>query len=386
MDGYTYKGKTPLGYAEEFTDNLLSHHTLNELQPYWEERGVPTYGCGLFMVGVDRMYAQNKNDKYNKLVTDWVEKVTDDNKRLNRGIHDDGTEDGWASMHTLDFRQAGRLLFRQYEETNDKRYLDSIGELCDTLFTDYPKTKNGILWHMDQEDIQYQVWVDGLYMVAPMCAMYTKATGNDKYGKMAVNQAILMYEKLHDEKDGLLFHGWDESGKAVWADPVTGQSPEKWGRALGWFVVASNELIEILGNDFEGIDRVKANQKRVLASLMKLQRATDGYWMQIIDKPDAEGNWRESSCTCLIAQAFSKAYRLGLVGEEYLAAARKAFEGVVDSLYADDYGCITLDEVCCGTGVDDGDYDYYINRKKIKNDLHGSGAFLQMCTELNLSR
>ena len=43
-----------------------------------------------------------------------------------------------------------------------------------------------------------------------------------------------------------------------------------------------------------------------------------------------------------------------------------------------------LDEVCIGTCIDDGDYNHYKNRQMVKNDLHGTGAFLQMCAELNL--
>lgn len=36
--------------------------------------------------------------------------------------------------------------------------------------------------------------------------------------------------------------------------------------------------------------------------------------------------------------------------------------------------------ICVGTGV--GDYMHYCNRPASKNDLHGTGAFLLMCTEV----
>ena len=375
MSKYSYNGKTPIQYGEEFIDNYLAHHSVEDFEP----RGISNYIKGVFMLGIDKICRQNKNNQYDKFIKDWLERILDkDTKMLNRV-----EGDFWVSLDSLDFRQVGMVLFRQYEETGDKRYLESINELCETLFTSYPKTNNGILWH-NKQNAPYQVWVDGLYMAGPICAQYAKVSGKEEYGHHAVKQAILMYENLCDEKDGLLFHGWDESKEAGWADPVTGLSAEKWGRALGWFVVACTDMIEYLGKDFEGMDKVITYLKRVFDGLLKVQRPGDGYWSQIIDKPDAEGNWREASCTCLITYALAKAYRFGIVGEKYLAAARKAFEGVVDSLYIDENGNKVLDEVCTGTCIDDGDYDHYKNRSKVKNDLHGTGSFLQMCAEMNL--
>ena len=375
MSKYSYKGKTPLEYGEIFIDNYLDHHTVADFEPH----GISNYIKGVFTLGIDKIYKQNKNERYDKFLKDWLELVLDkDTKFLNRI-----EGNFWVSLDSLDFRQVGLTLFRQYEESGDKRYLDSIGELCETLFTDYPKTNNGILWH-NKQNAPYQVWVDGLYMAGPICAGYAVASGKKEFGVHAINQAVMMYENLRDEKDGLLFHGWDESKEAEWADKETGLSAEKWGRALGWFVVAAADVIGYLGDDFEGIDKLKEIQKEVLTALLKVQREEDGYWTQIIDKPNEAGNWREASCTCLITYALAKSYRLGLVGEEYLAAARKAFEGIIDSLYTDDAGQLILDEVCTGTCIEAGTYEHYQNRPKVKNDLHGTGAFLQMCAEMNL--
>jgi unsaturated rhamnogalacturonyl hydrolase len=56
----------------------------------------------------------------------------------------------------------------------------------------------------------------------------------------------------------------------------------------------------------------------------------------------------------------------------------RAYEGIIKTLAfnGDD---LILSKVCIGTEV--GDYDFYIKRSTAKNDLHGMGAFLLMCTE-----
>ncbi len=93
---------------------------------------------------------------------------------------------------------------------------------------------------------------------------------------------------------------------------------------------------------------------------------------------EGEGNWLETSCSCLFVAALCKAVREGILPEEYLNYAKKGYEGVIHSLdwEGDD---LLVGGVCIGTGV--GDYNHYINRPTSVNDLHGVGAFLIMCTE-----
>jgi unsaturated rhamnogalacturonyl hydrolase len=48
-------------------------------------------------------------------------------------------------------------------------------------------------------------------------------------------QFILMERHARDAKTGLLYHGWDESKQQRWANPITGRSPNFWGRPIGWY-------------------------------------------------------------------------------------------------------------------------------------------------------
>lgn len=88
------------------------------------------------------------------------------------------------------------------------------------------------------------------------------------------------------------------------------------------------------------------------------------------------------SCSCLYAAALARAARTGLMSAEAIDAAKRAFDGVVDSLkwQGED---IQIGHVCIGTGV--GNYQFYCDRPCVTNDLHGVGAFLLMCTELQVA-
>lgn len=94
-------------------------------------------------------------------------------------------------------------------------------------------------------------------------------------------------------------------------------------------------------------------------------------------------NWVESSCTNLFIYSYAKAIRKGIVSKQEMGKVlEKAYEGIVNSLYFDDEGYLVVDNVCIGTCIDEGTYEHYAGREKIKNDLHGTGAFVLMCSEM----
>ena len=100
-----------------------------------------------------------------------------------------------------------------------------------------------------------------------------------------------------------------------------------------------------------------------------------------MDKPDGEGNWVESSCSCLFAYSYAKAALMGIIDScEAEDIIKRAYNGIIEtSVSFDDEGNIILDNICIGTCIDEGTYEHYIKRPVIQNDLHGSGAFVLMC-------
>ena len=370
---YKAVNQMPLRIAENFIDQYIRHIPAQELPP----KKMFTYHQGVFLSGVEHVYLQNGNKAYDEYIKDYLSVVLDEKKKAKQ-IKDHF----WVSLNSLDFRQAGILLVRLYTESGNQQYLDSIAELCESLI-DYPRNAHGGFWHMKSQP--NQMWLDSLYMVGPLCAQYAVISKKNDFGNIAVEQACLMYDNMHDKSNNLLHHGWDDSFKAQWADKLTGLSSEKWGRAMGWFVVAVMDIIEILGKNFEGIPSLIEKVLSVFRSLPDYQ-TKNGYWCQVIDKPTYPGNWEETSCTCLIAYAIAKAVRIGILEQTYLKVAQKAYQAVVNSLVYREDGEILLGGICIGTCIDEGTYEHYISRKTCINDLHGVGAFLLMCAEMNLCK
>ena len=74
-----------------------------------------------------------------------------------------------------------------------------------------------------------------------------------------------------------------------------------------------------------------------------------------------------------------KAVHKGILPEQYLEQAVKGYEAVIHSL-AWEGEDLLVGGVCIGTGV--GDYRHYCERPTSVNDLHGVGAFLLMCAQM----
>ena len=188
----------------------------------------------------------------------------------------------------------------------------------------------------------------------------------------------MMERKTKDEKTGLMYHAWDGSGKQEWGNPVTGKAPEFWGRAIGWVGVAILNDLDFLPEDIKGRDEIIREAVDLLKAVAKYQ-SEDGRWYQVVDKGSEPGNWLENSCSCLYTAALCKAVRKGLMDKKYLENARRGYEDVINSLGWDGEN-VLIGNVCIGTCV--GDYAHYCARPVSVNDLHGVGAFLIMCTEM----
>jgi unsaturated rhamnogalacturonyl hydrolase len=199
-----------------------------------------------------------------------------------------------------------------------------------------------------------------------------------EYYDIPATQALLMQKMTLDKETGLMYHAYDEDRRNPWADPETGLAPEFWGRSIGWVPVAIMEELDYIPEDHPKYQALVDMVRNLLISLCKFQ-SEEGRWYQVVNKGHMPDNWLENSCSCLYTAALCAAVRKGILDKSYLENAKKGYQGVINSLTweGDD---IQIGNVCIGTGV--GNYEHYINRPVCTNDLHGVGAFLIMCAEM----
>lgn len=230
-------------------------------------------------------------------------------------------------------------------------------------------------WFHKSSDYVDQMWLDGAYMGSATLAQLTGYLGDSKniFGSkeadwnMVAKQLNIVWNQCWDSNKQLMYHAFSATGAAkastdtndTWAgisnsaDAPVYHSAAFWGRANSWYLFALVDALEAMKNDkqenTENYKTLKGHLDSFAAGIVKWQDQTTGGWYQVMDEKgdyNASGynssyrwissynNYIETSATAIFSAALFKAVRLGLLGDTYKAAARKAFEGIVNNFVA----------------------------------------------------
>ncbi|MBR3561040.1 MAG: glycoside hydrolase family 88 protein [Oscillospiraceae bacterium] len=300
-------------------------------------------------------------------------------------VADDGSIRTYdESKYNLDDVNEGRVLFELYDKTRKEKYKKAAAVLRGQLERQ-PRTPEGNFWH--KAIYPNQVWLDGLYMAQPFYALYEKHFGSGDFSD-TVRQIETVRAKMFDEQKKLYYHGYDASRKAFWADPETGRSKNFWLRSVGWFAVSLADLIEIVPAG-DANDRLRKIFAELMAGVKQYADAETGMYWQVVDQMGREGNYLETSGSCMIAYAMLKGARLGILDKEYAAQGEKTFRGIVKRYLSFTDGNLNLGGICLVAGLGpennrrrDGSYEYYISEPVVENDAKGVAPFILCYTEI----
>ena len=300
-------------------------------------------------------------------------------------VSEDGTIRTYdESKYNLDDVNEGRVLFELYDRTHKEKYKKAAAALRGQLERQ-PRTPEGNFWH--KAIYPNQVWLDGLYMAQPFYALYEKHFGSGDFSD-TLRQIETVRAKMFDEQKKLYYHGYDASRKAFWADPETGRSKNFWLRSIGWFAVSLADLIEIVPAG-DANDRLRAIFAELMAGVKQYADAETGMYWQVVDQMGREGNYLETSGSCMIAYAMLKGARLGVLDKEYAAQGEKTFRGIVKKYLSFTDGNLNLGGICLVAGLGpednrrrDGSYAYYISEPVVENDAKGVAPFILCYTEI----
>ena len=321
-----------------------------------------------------------------------IAEITGDRRYFNFAEHfidsfvaDDGTIHTYdESKYNLDDVNEGRVLFELYDKTHKEKYKKAAAALRGQLGRQ-PRTPEGSFWH--KAIYPDQVWLDGLYMAQPFYALYEKHFGTGDFSD-TLRQIETVREKMFDERKKLYYHGYDASRKAFWADPETGHSQNFWLRSIGWFAVALADLLEIVPAG-EVNDRLRAIFAELMAGVKQYADAETGMYWQVVDQGGREGNYLETSGSCMFAYAMLKGARLGALEKEYAVQGEKTFRGIADKYLSFTDGNLNLGGICLVAGLGpennrrrDGSYEYYISEPVVENDAKGVAPFILCYTEI----
>jgi unsaturated rhamnogalacturonyl hydrolase len=210
------------------------------------------------------------------------------------------------------------------------------------------------------------IWLDDLYMSVPALAQMGKLTGQTKYYDDAVKQIRQFAQRMFNKEKGLYMHGW-----------VQDMNPHPafyWGRANGWAIMATVELLDVLPENHPGrafvLEQLRAHAKGLAAC-----QSGSGFWHQLLDRTDS---YLETSATAIYAYCIAHACNKGWLDPvAYAPMAMLAWNAVSTKINATGQ----VEGTCVGTGMAF-DPAFYYHRPVNVYAAHGYGCVLLAGAEM----
>jgi unsaturated rhamnogalacturonyl hydrolase len=363
-------------WSRQIADSFISRHPGAVTYDSGSPNQKWNYEQGFMLVALYKLWLQTNDRRYFDFVQKNLDQFIDTNGIIKTYKMSDFNCDNIAG---------GRTLLGMYKETKQERYRIAADSLRKQLH-DQPRTSEGGFWH--KKIYPYQMWLDGLYMAEPFYAGYAAMFNEPNDFDDIASQFLRMTAHTRDPKTGLLYHAWDERKKERWANSETGCSPTFWARSMGWYAMALVDVLDYLPADHSNRAGMTNLLRKWASSVLKFRDEQSKMWYQVVDRGQQEGNYLETSASCMFAYVFTKGVNDGYLGKEFLTAARETFQGViVHSVTREANGFIDLRGTCGAVGLGgspyrDGSFKYYAGVPAVVNDKRGIGAFLLAAIEL----
>lgn len=333
------------------------------------------YSQGVGCQAMLDVWKQTGDRKYLDYVINWADTVINDKGEIHLYK---------VETYNLDYIKPGTVLFDVWKQTGKEKYKLAMDLLVNQL-KNHPRTHEGAFWH--KLIYQHQIWLDGLYMASPFLAEYAVTFNRPELIDDAVNQFIVCAKHTYDVKTGLYYHAWDESKNQRWANKETGQSPNFWGRSIGWWFMALVDVLDYIPAEHPQRPELIKMINGLAETLPKYQDKT-GLWYQVLDKGAVGGNYLEASVSSMFMYGYAKAVNKGYIDKKYRAVAEKAYNGLMKTLIVKNAdGTLTLTKCCAVAGLGghpyrDGSFEYYVNERIRDNDAKATGPFIMGCLQL----
>ncbi len=337
------------------------------------------YKDDLCMIGAAYLAEATGNGGWNRAIMDnagWL-------------MREDGSIVNWKEgEHNIDKVSFGKSLRLLRDLTGDARYEEAVQKAY-AFLSDYPRTATGNFWHKDI--YPNQVWLDGLYMAMPFYAKCLTENGEDRWDDI-VDQFESAHELLWDPQIRLYRHGCDVSRKADWADLRTGQSAAVWLRAEGWYLMALADVYELAKGRTERAEELIPLLRRAIEGILLYQDTASRMFLQVVNRPDVEGNYPETSGSAMVAYALMKGARLGMLDETDAERGSGVIDGIRDTYLRREADGICLYGICASAGLGagpdphnrkdrSGKAEYYVSELQMPDNQHGSAACMMAVSE-----
>lgn len=251
----------------------------------------------------------------------------------------------------------GASLIKAYKITKDPRFLPVINDIADYISNKQFRLADGTLAR--QRPQPQSLWADDAFMCVPFLAQMGSLTGETKYYNDAIKQIVQMSKYLFRWDKKLYDHGLNLNNQY---DPNF-----YWARANGWVIMAINELLDVLPENYKGRDEVLKILRSHVQGLAEVQGG-DGLWHNLLDKTDS---FIESTSTAMFVYGIAHAINKGWIDYTFGPVAQAGWNALATRVTPQGQ----VNDACWGTTLAS-DNVYYYHRPVGVYNSHGYGPVL----------
>ncbi len=341
------------------------------------------YEDGCILIAAIQLYQATGKELFRDFVIGYMDKYV---------LEDGSIQHYRKEDYNLDNVAPGRALLFACEQTGREKFRKAADLLMEQLLN-HPRTASGNFWH--KKIYPNQVWLDGLFMAQPFFMAYDTKLGKKEHYIDIASQFYNVRKYMFDEEAGLYYHGYDESREVFWADPVTGRSKNFWLRATAWYQMAIVDTLEAMSiaiyEDYRGLSDLYTEG---IKGLLRYQDKETKLFYQVLNLPDEEGNYQETSGSAMLAASIMKACRQKvLLPEKYWKVGEEILDNVIERKLSRTPEGFELKDCCrvAGLGPEkdhrrDGSVAYYLSEPNVVNDNKAIAALFMAYAQYLLGK
>lgn len=255
------------------------------------------------------------------------------------------------------------LLANLFKTTGNEAYRTAARRIADHIVDGSLRHEDGIIVHGEFSRIP---WVDTLYYASSPLALTYSISGEERYAREAINQALLHAKHLRDATTGCFFHETHFDGR---------RTPWHWARGNGWVIMALADVLRHCPPELDGWRDVLAIYRDLVMGLLRTQHSC-GLWRII---PENSESHLETSGSIMIATGISIGIAGGWIDPITAHSPRRVFNEVTS--WINDKGAL----LGCQTPAGAGGWERH-KLSLMGERTYGSGALLRLLAEMRIAK
>jgi len=227
-----------------------------------------------------------------------------------------------------------------------------------------PRAGRQPLYRPDVPQYRHTVWVDSIYHLPPFLAALSRATGDERFARQALDVWRAHSEVLRDPRGPFLAHSYDAGSRT--------RHGYGWGRGSGWALLGMIDTLRLL----DAAPEWAIAECRDLADAVVAAQDSSGFWRTLLHDREA---YLESSVTAMFGAALTAADAAGVGRPAYGEAADRAWQAVRHRVDPD--GSCWGVSACTYAGLADVNDDVMYKTLPTEVNVWGQGSVLRFAAE-----